>query len=204
MDPSWIHPRSEGRGALGRTVPTGSAVEGVLDGLAGGEPGNLGRRNRDRRAGLRIAALALAPLGDPEGAEAGDADLLAPLQRLGDGADQRLHGLAGIGQAGVRRDGRDQICLVHECKSPLKRLPTLAACPSSANWLPSGQHQYADKAAFQGSFQAVVAPGLHCGGTVAPVIGAGAAPDLEIALGAQATGEASSGNAGSRLAKKSP
>jgi hypothetical protein len=63
---------------------------------------------------------------------------------------------------------------------------------------------FSDKPAFQGRFQAVVAPGLHCGGTVAPVIGAGAAPDMGIALGAQAAGEASSGNAGSRLAKKSP
>jgi hypothetical protein len=63
-----------------------------------------------------------AALGDPEGAEAGDADLLASLQRLGDGADQRLHGLAGIGQAGVRRDGRDQIHLVHECRPNVIKL----------------------------------------------------------------------------------
>ena len=76
--------------------------------------------------------------------------------------------------------------------------------PFPCQRLTGGQHPYADKPAIKGSFQAVVAPGLHCGGTVAPVIGAGAAPDLETALGAQATGEASSGSAGSRLAKKSP
>src|SRR4051794_34001828 len=98
MDPSWIHAWSKGRGVPGGVVPASSAaVEGIFDGLAGGEPDSLGRGDRDRRAGLRIAALTLAALGDPEGAEAGDANLLAPLQRLGDGADQRLHGLAGIG-----------------------------------------------------------------------------------------------------------
>ena len=89
-------------------------------------------------------------------------------------------GLAGLGQAGVRRDGRDQIRLVHECRPPLKRPPTQATGPSRANRLTGGQHPYADKPAIQGSFQAVVAPGLH-----------------------SASG-ASSGNAGSRLAKKSP
>jgi hypothetical protein len=51
----------------------------------------------------------------------------------------------------------------------VKWLPTLATCPSSANWLPSGQHQYAGKPAFQARFQAEVAPELHFGGTVAPV-----------------------------------
>src|SRR4051812_27604912 len=88
-----------------------AAVEGVLDGLAGSELGSLGRRNRDRRAVLRVAALAFAALGDPEGAEAGDADLVALLQRLGDGADQRLHGLAsvGLGQAGALHNSRNQL-----------------------------------------------------------------------------------------------
>src|SRR5688500_2276803 len=64
--------------------------------LAGGEPDSLGRRDLNRRAGLRIAPLALAALGD-QGAEAGDAGLLALLQRLGDGADHRLHGLGQVG-----------------------------------------------------------------------------------------------------------
>ena len=129
-----------------------------------------------------------------------------PAMRTSSPRFQRLHGLAAIGpgQAGVLRDGRDQVCLVHECGPPLKRLPTQATGPSRANRLTGRQHPYADKPACQGSFQAVVAPGLHCGGTVAPVIGAPAAQDLGTALGAQAAGEASSGNAGSRLAKKSP
>ncbi len=151
--------------------------------------------------GLRPAAL-----GDPEAAEAGDADLGALRQRLGDGADQRLHRLAGIGlgQAGALRNSRDQICLVHECNPPVKRLPTLAPCPSSASELTRNQHQDAIKPAHQVRFQAVVAPWLHCGGTLAPAIGAGAAPDMGTALRAQAAGEASSGSAGSRSAKKSP
>src|SRR3954470_7136598 len=159
-----VRARADSTACPEAAVPASSAVvEGVLDGLAGSELGSLGRRNRDLRTGLGVPALALAALGDPEGAEAGDADLIALLQRLGDGADQRLHGLAGVGlgQAGVLRDGRDQIRLVHECKPPLQRLPTLATCPSSANRLPSGQHPYADKPAFQITFQAVVAPGLH-------------------------------------------
>src|SRR3954467_10460155 len=183
-----------------------AAVESVLDGLAGSESGSLRRRDRDRHAGLWVTALTLAALEDPEGAEAGDADLVAPLQCLGDGADQRLHCLAGVGlgQAGALCNGRDQICLVDECKPPLKRPPTLATCPSSANRLTGSQHPYPNKPAFQGSFQAVVAPGLHGGGTAASVSGAGAAPNMETALGAQAAGEASSGNAGSWLAKKSP
>src|SRR3954468_10842778 len=98
--------------------PAGSAaVERVLDSLAGGEPGGPGCRDRDRLAGLGIAPLTLAALGDPERPEAGDADLLALLQRVGDRTDQHLQGLAGVGpgQAGALRDGRDQLCLVHDC-----------------------------------------------------------------------------------------
>src|SRR4051794_12634194 len=101
-----------------------TAVECFLDGLAGSELGRLGRADRDRLAGLGIAALALAALGNAEGAETGDADLVALRQRLGDRADQRLHCLASVslGQAGTFRHGRSQLCLVHECNSSLNTL----------------------------------------------------------------------------------
>src|SRR3954447_496113 len=104
-----------------------TAVERVLDGLTGSEFGGLRRRDRDLRAGLRIAALTLAALGDPEGAEAGDADLVALPERLGDRTDQRLDHLAGIGpgQAGALRNSGNQFRLVHP-QPPSNRLPPSA------------------------------------------------------------------------------
>src|SRR4051794_28365276 len=99
-------------------VPAGSsAVEGILDGFAGGEFGGLGCRDRNGLTGLGIAPLTLAPLGDPEGSETGDADFLALLDRIGDRANQGLDSLTGVslGQAGALRNGRDQLCLVHGC-----------------------------------------------------------------------------------------
>jgi hypothetical protein len=56
--------RAEGHGAPGSALPVGSAaVEGVLNDLAGGELRGFERRDRDRRAGLRVTALALAAFG---------------------------------------------------------------------------------------------------------------------------------------------
>ena len=71
----WI----DGHGAFERTVPLASiAVEHVLNGLGRRELSGFRGCDRDRFAGLGITALTLAALGNPEAAETGDADLVAP------------------------------------------------------------------------------------------------------------------------------
>ena len=72
-----------GTAASSTAVPRGSvAVERCFDRLARGEFRRLGRRDRDRLAGLRIAPLPLRALGDPERPKAGNANLVTLLQRI--------------------------------------------------------------------------------------------------------------------------
>ena len=59
-----------------------AALDCLLETRAGGEPGHLAARDRDALLRLRVDALAGAPLGDVELAEAGEADLAADLSVL--------------------------------------------------------------------------------------------------------------------------
>src|SRR4051794_32493093 len=97
-------------------------LESLLERCGGLEARRLGRGDLDRLAGLRVAALARGALRHAELAEAGQADLVAAGQLVGDLVQRGLDGLFGltIAQTGLLCDGLRQRVLVdgaHVCSS---------------------------------------------------------------------------------------
>ena len=92
-----------------------SAVDRVLERFAGLEARHVGRRDLDRRARLRVAALATGPVLDREGTEADQGNLIAFLQGLGDVVDDGVERTTRVGlvDVGVGRDCVDEFGFVH-------------------------------------------------------------------------------------------
>jgi hypothetical protein len=72
-----------------------AAFDLALQSRTGGEPGHLAARDRDPFAGAGVDALARAALGDVKFAEAGEGDLLAAAQGVGDGLEHSVDSIAG-------------------------------------------------------------------------------------------------------------
>jgi hypothetical protein len=86
----------ERRKSIGEAGQGASAAFDLgLQSRTGGEPGHLATRNRDPFAGAGVDALAGAALGDMEFAEAGEGDLLATAQCVGDGLEHGVQSIAG-------------------------------------------------------------------------------------------------------------
>ena len=90
-------------------------VEGLLEGLAGGEAEVLGSRNSDRLTGCRVDAGALSSLLDLEGAEADELNLLTSGERALDGGENGVYSRLCflLLEAGFLCDSVDDLCLVH-------------------------------------------------------------------------------------------
>src|SRR3954452_14226910 len=73
----------------------------VLQGVAGGELGDLGGGDVDPLLGLRVYALPGVALLHVELAEAGDLDLLAALEAVGDDLGERIEEPLGVALGGV-------------------------------------------------------------------------------------------------------
>jgi hypothetical protein len=93
----------------------GSAVDSVLQALAGRELRNVASRDVDFSAGGRVAALGGFATGDGEGAKAGETDVAAILQL---GLDRFKNGINGrgcvsLGKASLLGDRGYEFVLVH-------------------------------------------------------------------------------------------
>src|SRR5262249_32268962 len=95
--------------------PTARSVDRVFQTLAGLELGLIGSRDLDFGAGRRVTARAGFALGDGEGAETDQPNLIASLQRCGDRVEYGVHSLASLSLGNLRLigDHADQIVFVH-------------------------------------------------------------------------------------------
>src|SRR3954452_12269507 len=82
-----------------------------------GEARDLGRRDLDRLARLRVATLAGGALGDRELAEARQRDLVARAELVGDALERDVDGLLGLAaaEAGLLGYRLRQLVLVDGC-----------------------------------------------------------------------------------------
>lgn len=98
-----------------RVACTRQSVDGVLQALASLEARHLGGSNLDFLASLRIATGTLGALFHQESTKANQGDLIACLERIGDGLNggvQRTTSIS-LGDIGAGGDGINEFGFVH-------------------------------------------------------------------------------------------
>src|SRR5688572_2009771 len=103
-------------------------VDRILQPLAGTELGLVRFPDLHRLAGPRVTTSGCLALRYGESPEPDETDFIATLQRVCDGVEDTLDGLAGVppAEAGGLSDRTDKLLLVHVVRTPVRGIAAAA------------------------------------------------------------------------------